>query len=96
MGGDIVRVKLDGTVATEHGEDDEDDEGSDNDPLLFCKEAHLCGTAIESRYYASSDNPRKNGRIAATYICCYCYTDGGGWGVVRKDTLAGKCCPPIC
>ena len=46
--GDIIRVLLDGTVYMEHSEDHE--ESSDNEPNLFCKEAHVCYTAIESHH----------------------------------------------
>jgi len=59
--GDITRVSLDGTVYTEHSEDEE---GSDNEPILFCKEAHVYGTAIGSHYYAPGDTTRKGGRSA--------------------------------
>ena len=63
---------------TVHAEHSEDEEGNnEQEPILFCKEAHVCGTAIESQYYAPPNTPRKCGRIIATkYICCHFYTDG--------------------
>ena len=96
--GDIIRVTLDGTVQGEHSENTE---GNDNeqDPILFCKEAHVCGTAIESQYYAPPDTPRKGGRVAAKYICSHCYADGdlaSRQDVMKSCTLGGKGILPIC
>ena len=95
---DIIRVTLDGTVYTEHSES-EDEEGSGNEPILFCKEVHVCGTAIESHYYSPGDMPRKGGRFAAKYICCLCYTDrdlADRKDVMKKHTLASEGVLPIC
>ena len=94
--GDIIRVSRDSTVHAEHSKDEEED---NEEPILFCKEAHVCGTAIESQYYAPSDKPRKGGRVAAKYICCHCYTDGdlaSRQDVMKTRTLGGKGILPIC
>jgi len=94
--GDIIRVSSDGTVYMEHSEDEE---GSDNEPILFCKEDHVCDIAIESHYYAPGVTPRKGGRIAAKNICCHCYTDGDladQKGVMKKHNLAGNSVLPSC
>ena len=85
-------------VYTEHSEDEE---GSDNEPILFCKEAHVCGTAIESHCYAPGDTPRKGGRITTKNICCHCYIDGDldlddRKDVMKTHTLAGEGVLQIC
>ena len=85
-------------VYTEHSEDEE---GSDNEPIMCCKEAHVCGTAIESHCHAPGDTPRKGGRITAKNICCHCYIDGDLdlddlKDVMKTHTLAGEGVPPTC
>ena len=43
--------------------------------ILFCREANLCGTAVEAQYYAPKDSQGKRKRISTKHICCHCNTD---------------------
>ena len=93
--GDVLRVYADGKTESEReGDDDKDEE-----PLLFCKEAHVCGTTIESQYYAPEETPSKGGRVPAKHICCHCYTDSHFANkkyVQGKHALSGRGFLPIC
>ena len=50
-------------------------DGKEKEPLLFCREAHVCGTSIEAQYYAPEGDIDKGGRISTKPICCHCYAD---------------------
>ena len=93
--GDIVRIYADGKSDAERGEEADPEEV----PLLFCREAHVCGTAIESQYYAPPGDPQRGRRIAAKYLCCHCYSDrdlANKKDVQKKHSLGGKGFLPIC
>ena len=50
----IVRVYADGKTEFKHGVIDKE-----KDPLLFCNESQIYGTAIENQYDARWNNPLK-------------------------------------
>ena len=68
--GDLVQVYKNGNMASEPEESEEREE-----PILFCREANLCGTAVEAQSYAPNDSQGKGKRIHTKHICCHFYTD---------------------
>ena len=67
--GDIVWVYADGKTECNCGVID-----NKEDPLLFCKESHVCVTAIENQYYVTGGNPLKGGRMGTKHGSCHCYS----------------------
>ena len=51
---DLVQVYKNGDMANESEEGEEREE-----PILFCREASLCGTAVKVQYYSLKDNQGK-------------------------------------
>ena len=70
--GDIIRVFKDGDVLTSW---DESSDKEINDLILFCKESHVCGTAVESQYYAPPTETERGRRVSTKHVCCHCYAD---------------------
>lgn len=68
--GDLVQVYANGDMAVGSVYDGEKEE-----PILFCREANLCGAAVEKQYYAPSDRTDRGKRIQTKYVCCHCYAD---------------------
>ena len=46
-----------------------------NDLILFCKESHVCGTTVESQYYAPPTETERGRRVSTKHVCCHCYAD---------------------
>jgi hypothetical protein len=93
--GDVVRIYADGKSDAERAEGVDTEEV----PLLFCRESLVCGTSIESQYYAPGSDPQRGRRIATKHLCCHCYSDRGMASkkyVQAKHTLGGKGFLPIC
>ena len=38
--------------------------GEEEEPLLFCREAHVCGTSAETQYYAPEGDTERGERVA--------------------------------
>ena len=68
--GDLVQIYKNGEMDTESVEGDEREE-----PILFCREANLCGSVVEAQYYAPKDKTGRGNRIHTKYICIHCYAD---------------------
>ena len=45
--GDVVQVYKNGEMAAARTSG----AGEEEEPLLFCREAHVCGTSVEAQYY---------------------------------------------
>ena len=56
-------------------ESEEGEEREREEPIMFCREANLCGTVVETQYYKPTNNQGRGKRIHAKHICCHCYTD---------------------
>ena len=83
-----------GDMANESEESKEREE-----PILFCREANMCGTAVEAQYYAPKDSQGRGKRIYAKRICCHCYTDRNLAkikGVEEREERRGRPFHPIC
>ena len=52
---------------------DGDDE--EEEPVLFCRESHVCGASVEAQYYAPEGNIGRGGRFSTKRVCCHCYAD---------------------
>ena len=59
----LGQVYKNGNMANESEESEERDE-----PILFCREANLCGTAVEAQYYAPNGSQGKE-RESTPNIC---------------------------
>ena len=68
--GHLVQVYKNENMANKSEESKEREE-----PILFCREAIPCGTAVEAQYNASKDNQGKGKRTHTKHIYCHCYTD---------------------
>ena len=92
--GDLVQVYKNGDMANESEEGEEREE-----PILFCREANLCGTVVEAQYYAPKYNQGKGKRIHTKHICCHCYTDRNLAkikDVEEREVRRGRPFHPIC
>ena len=65
--GDIIRVFKNGDVLTSW---DESSDKEINDLILFCKESHVCGTTVESQYYAPPTETERGRRVTTKHVCC--------------------------
>ena len=57
--GDLVQVYKNGEMATAltDGADEEEE------PMLFCREPHLCGASVEAQYYAPEGDIERGRRV---------------------------------
>ena len=52
-----------------YGADEEDE------PMLFCRESHVCGASVEAQYYLPEGEIERRRRARTKHVCCHCYTD---------------------
>ena len=52
-------------------------DGSDEeeDPMLFCRESHVCGDSVEAQYYAPEGDIGRGRTVSTKHVCCHCYAD---------------------
>ena len=69
--GDLVQVYKNGEMDTAltNGADEEED------PMIFCRESHVCGSSVEAQYYAPEGGIDRGKRVRTKHVCCHCYAD---------------------
>ena len=58
--GDVVQVYKNGEMAAARTSG----AGEEEEPLLFCRDAHVCGTSVEAQYYDPEGDTEKGGGLA--------------------------------
>ena len=71
MCGDLVQVKKNGEMATLLTDDSDEEE----EPMIFCRESHVCGASVEAQYYAPEGDIGIGRRESTKHVCCHCYAD---------------------
>ena len=69
------------------------------EPILFCREANLCGSLVEAQCYTPRDQKGRGNRIHTKYICCYCCADkklASIKDVEAREERQGRPFHPIC
>ena len=69
--GDIIHVYKSVHIDAKSVAEDSNGE----EPLLFSREAHICGILIELWYYVPEGQAEIGRRIGTKYVCCYYYID---------------------
>ena len=92
--GDLVQMNKNGEMINGSEEDSEREE-----PILFCREANLCGAVVEAQYYAPKNKKERGSRIITKYVCCHCYADrklASIKDVEAREERRGRKFNPIC
>ena len=63
---DVVQALKNGDMATARTSG----AGEEEEPLLFYREAHVCGTSVKAQYYAPEGDTERGGVITKN-VCCH-------------------------
>ena len=73
--------------------------GEKEEPVLFCREANLCGAAVESQCYTPRDKTVRGSRVPTKHVCCHCYADSNltrDEDAEDRETRGGRVHRPVC
>ena len=68
---DLVQVYKNGDMATTLKYNSNEEE----EPMIFCRESHVCGASVDSQYYAPGGYIERGKRVSTKRVCCHCYSD---------------------
>ena len=52
------------TVLTDGADEEEE-------PMIFCRECHVCGSSVEAKYYAPEGGIERGRRVITKNVCCH-------------------------
>ena len=76
-------------------------DGADEEwePMIFCRESHVCGASVEAWYCAPEGEIDRGGRFSTKHVCCQCYADSHlakNKDVDAREERRGQVYLPMC